>query len=106
MTPRWNRNYTTFDETGEPSQSEWYKSMNYYERFENAQFFWDIDHTCNRLEPLEEWVAEHRFFPLGWEGRLKRYTVRPRIAGRHKGISFSECLLVGHSRGRIDEIPN
>lgn len=68
VTPRWNRNYTTFNEHGEPYQSEWYKGLNGYERFENAEFFWDVDHTCNRLGPLEEWVAEHRFFPLGYEG--------------------------------------
>ncbi|KAL8924201.1 MAG: hypothetical protein Q9208_004165 [Pyrenodesmia sp. 3 TL-2023] len=97
----WNRNYTTFNEHGEPYQSEWYKSLNFYERFENAEFFWDIDHTCNRLEPLEEWVAEHRFFPLGFEApskTLQRSAIRHRTMSPPHRIQSSSPSPPGKTR--------
>ena len=44
---------------GTESLSDWFGS-DLEARTDGASVFWDVEHSCRALEPIENWVAEHQ----------------------------------------------
>lgn len=56
MTYRWNESWSKIMPDGTQVYSEGYENLGVKERVMKSSLYWDVEHSCRQIEPIDEWI--------------------------------------------------